>query len=235
MSAVTRARLPMFGRLTVVASAAFLLLATLLAGSAGAHGSAIDPPSRHYGCWERWGSDFQNPAMATEDPMCWQAWQANSNAMWNWNGLYRMNVGGDHQGAIPDGQLCSAGHARDGRYTALDVPGEWKAVEVDNNFTVTVQDQARHGADYYRIYVTEQGFDPTTDELGWDDLELAGETGVVPPGEGSNEYAELGGVSVSIDVSAPGRTGRHIVYMIWKASHMDQNFYSCSDVIFSGG
>ncbi len=27
--------------------------------------------------------------MVTEDPMCYQAWQADPNAMWNWNGLYR--------------------------------------------------------------------------------------------------------------------------------------------------
>ena len=49
--------------------------------------------------------------------MCWQAWQANPNAMWNWNGLFREGVAGNHQAAIPDGQLCSAGHTQGGRYT----------------------------------------------------------------------------------------------------------------------
>lgn len=41
--------------------------------------------------------------------MCWQAWQHDTNAMWNWNGLYREQVGGNHQGVIPDGQFCSGG------------------------------------------------------------------------------------------------------------------------------
>jgi len=223
-------------RLSVVASAALLLLTTVLVDVAFSHGSTIDPPSRNYGCWERWGSDFQNPAMATEDPMCWQAWQADSNAMWNWNGIYIDGVGGDHQGAIPDGQLCSAGHTSDGRYAALDNPGAWTASEVGNSFSVKVHDQALHGADYYRVYVTRQGFDPVTEPLGWGDLELVAETGVIAPGEGEPENDPvLNGVSVTMDVNAPGRTGRHIVYVIWKASHQDQTFYLCSDVIFPGG
>ncbi|MCT2583565.1 lytic polysaccharide monooxygenase auxiliary activity family 9 protein [Actinophytocola gossypii] len=190
-------------------------------GSAAAHGSTTDPPSRNYGCWERWGDDFQNPDMATEDPMCWQAWQADPNAMWNWNGLYIDNAGGDHQGAVPDGQLCSAGRTQNGRYAAMDAVGEWQAVEKPTNFTVNVLDQALHGADYYRVYLTRQGFDPLTEPLGWSDLELVAEVGETPPRS-----------NTSIQVDAGSRTGRHIVYTIWQASHMDQSYYFCSDVIF---
>ncbi|WP_026931665.1 lytic polysaccharide monooxygenase auxiliary activity family 9 protein [Glycomyces tenuis] len=211
----------------VIAAAAAAASALFFAPSSDAHGTAIGPPSRNYSCWERWGHDFQNPDMATEDPMCWQAWQADPNAMWNWNGNYLEQVGGDHEGAIPDGQLCSSGQDR---YAALDAPGRWQTTPVDQDFTFTNHDQADHGADYYRIYVTEQGFDPTTQALGWDDLELVAETGVIAPGEG--EPSDTVGTLVNIDVSAPGRTGHHIVYMIWQASHFDQSFYSCSDVYF---
>jgi hypothetical protein len=47
------------------------VLLTLIpwSGTAVAHGSVVDPASRNYGCWDRWGDDFQNPAMADEDPM----------------------------------------------------------------------------------------------------------------------------------------------------------------------
>ncbi|WP_344311833.1 lytic polysaccharide monooxygenase, partial [Streptomyces rhizosphaericus] len=38
---------------------------------AQAHGSVVGPASRAYHCWERWGNDHMNPAMQTEDPMCW--------------------------------------------------------------------------------------------------------------------------------------------------------------------
>jgi chitin-binding protein len=34
------------------------------------------------------------------------------------------------------------------------------------------------------------------------------------------------------NVTAPGRTGRHVVFTIWQASHMDQAYYICSDVNF---
>ncbi|MGW2198786.1 lytic polysaccharide monooxygenase [Streptosporangium sp. NPDC001682] len=138
------------------------MLTTMMVVPASAHGSISDPPSRNYGCWLRWGSDFQNPAMAQQDPMCWQAWQNNTNAMWNWNGLYREGVAGNHQAAIPDGQLCSGGLTESGRYASMDVPGAWKTVDRPARFTMNLMDQASHGADYIRVYVTRQGYDPKT-------------------------------------------------------------------------
>jgi predicted carbohydrate-binding protein with CBM5 and CBM33 domain len=208
--------------LAVVATAGLFLIGALN-GVASAHGSVTDPPSRNYGCWQRWGSDFQNPTMATSDPMCWQAWQADPNAMWNWNGLYREGVAGNHQGAIPDGTLCSGGRAQSPRYDALDAVGAWTATNQSNRFTLTLTDQATHGADYLRIYITKQGFDPTTQPLGWGNLELVTQTGKIAPN---------GTYQASVD--AGSRTGRHIVYTIWQASHLDQSYYLCSDVIFSG-
>lgn len=208
--------------IAVLAAAGCLLVGGPV-GVASAHGSATDPPSRNYGCWNRWGSDFQNPAMATRDPMCWQAWQANPNAMWNWNGLYRENVAGNHQGAVPDGQLCSAGHTESGRYNSLDTVGPWQTVDKGGRFTLTITDQARHGADYLRVYVTKQGFDPATQALGWGNLDLVAEAGRIAP---AGEYR--------IDVDAGTRTGRHVVYTIWQASHLDQSYYFCSDVVLTG-
>ncbi|APU15635.1 MULTISPECIES: lytic polysaccharide monooxygenase [Actinoalloteichus] len=223
MSSLTRARNPLAARAVAIASAVLLLLAGVFTGTSSAHGSVIDPPSRNFGCHDRWGTDHLNPDMATEDPMCWQAWQDNPNAMWNWNGLYRENVGGNHQAAIPDGQLCSGGRAEGGRYNSMDAVGDWAAADISNDFSVHLYDQASHGADYFQVYVTRQGFDPLTESLGWGDLELVEETGSYPPA-----------TDITFDVSAPGRTGRHIVYTIWQASHMDQSYYICSDVRFTG-
>ncbi|WP_062214827.1 lytic polysaccharide monooxygenase [Streptomyces sp. NBRC 109706] len=191
--------------------------------TASAHGSIVDPASRNYSCFDRWGSDHLNPDMAQEDPMCWQAWQDNPNAMWNWNGLYRENVGGNHQGAIPNGTLCSGGNTEGGRYDSLDAVGPWKTTDISSssNFTVELYDQASHGADYFQVYVTRQGFDPATQSLGWGNLELVETTGSYAPSQ-----------NISFDVSAPGRTGHHVVFTIWQASHLDQSYYLCSDVNF---
>jgi chitin-binding protein len=220
------------GWLLAAGAAVGLLLTTVPAEPASAHGSVIDPASRNYGCWQRWASDFQNPAMATQDPMCWQAWQADPNAMWNWNGLYRENVAGNHQAAIPDGQLCSAGRTQDGRYNALDTVGAWKTTPISTNFRIKLWDQASHGADYIRVYVTKQGYNALTKPLAWSDLELVGQIGNTPASQWTPESQ---GVSIQVAGSAPGRTGRHIVYTIWQASHMDQSYYLCSDVDFGGG
>jgi predicted carbohydrate-binding protein with CBM5 and CBM33 domain len=215
----------------LAAAAVAVLASTTLTNSASAHGSVIDPASRNYGCWLRWGSDFQNPRMATEDPMCWQAWQANPNAMWNWNGLYREGLAGNHQGRIPDGQLCSGGRAEGGRYNAMDAVGNWRSSAMSNNFRIKLFDQASHGADYIRVYVTKQGFNPLTQPLGWGNLDLVGQIGYTPASQWTQE---TGGVSIQVGAAAPGRTGRHIVYTIWQASHLDQSYYLCSDVTFGG-
>jgi len=205
--------------LSVLAALLFSLVPG--AGTAAAHGSVVDPASRNYGCWLRWGSDFQNPAMAQQDPMCWQAWQANPNAMWNWNGLYRNGSAGNFQAVVPDGQLCSGGRTEGGRYNSLDAVGPWKTTDVSANFTVRLYDQASHGADYFLVYVTRQGFDPATQPLRWSDLQLVARTGKYAP---SQNY--------SINVSTSGLSGRHVVYTIWQASHMDQTYFLCSDVNF---
>lgn len=198
-----------------------LLLAVAWAAPASAHGSIVDPATRNYGCWLRWGNDFQNPKMAQEDPMCWQAWQDNPNAMWNWNGLYRNGVAGNHQAALPDGQLCSGGLTEAGRYRSMDAVGPWKTTNVGTGFTLHMNDQAHHGADYFLVYVTKQGYDPTTRPLRWSDLELVQRTGKYAPAE-----------NYLINATAAGRSGRHVIFTIWQASHMDQSFYFCSDVNF---
>ncbi|MEU8261230.1 lytic polysaccharide monooxygenase [Micromonospora sp. NPDC048999] len=231
MSTPHRRRTPVAAAFLAVGALVAALLTTILASPASAHGSVVDPASRNYGCWQRWGNDFQNPAMATQDPMCWQAWQADPQAMWNWNGLFREGVAGNHQAAIPDGQLCSAGHTQSGRYNAMDTVGAWKTTSITNNFRIKLYDQASHGADYIRVYVSKQGFNALTKPLAWSDLELVGQIGNTPA---SKWTPETGGVSIQVAGNAPGRTGRHMVYTIWQASHMDQSYYFCSDVDFGG-
>jgi chitin-binding protein len=226
-------KVPATGRRRFAIPAILALAAALLTvtpGTASAHGTTIDPSSRNYGCWSRWGNQFQNPAMRTQDPMCWQAWQTDTNAMWNWNGLYREGVNGNHQGAIPNGELCSAGRTENGRYRAMDTPGNWRAANVSRTFTVRLLDQASHGADYVRVYVTRQGYNPLTQALGWNHLELVAQVGNTPASQWTRVTTPHQGVQLNINATANGRSGRHIVYTIWQASHSDQSYYFCADV-----
>ncbi|WP_308199024.1 lytic polysaccharide monooxygenase [Saccharothrix sp. S26] len=215
-------------RASAIFGACLTLLTTVLAvtfgaGNASAHGAVSDPPSRHYGCYQRWPNG-PSQQMATEDPMCYQAWQADPSAMYNWNGLFREGVAGNHQGAIPDGQLCSGGLTFNGRYAAMDKPGAWVAPSRPSRFTLNLNDTSSHGADYIRVYATKQGFDPKTQPLKWSDLELVGQTGKIPTG-----------TRTPVEVNAPGRTGHHVLFTVWQASHLDQSYYACSDVNFTDG
>jgi len=223
MSIRTRSR---FSRLARLALAIPLALAAtgIAATTASAHGSVTDPPTRNYGCWQREGGTHMDPTMAQRDPMCWAAFQANPNTMWNWNGLFREGVGGRHEQVIPNGQLCSAGKSQNGLYASMDTPGPWIAKNVNSSFRLRLDDTAMHGADYLRIYVSKAGYDPTTEALGWDDLDLIKTTG---------RYGTTGLYEADVEIPA-GRSGRAVLFTIWQASHLDQPYYLCSDINIGG-
>ncbi|MFC5852051.1 lytic polysaccharide monooxygenase [Streptomyces chlorus] len=117
--------------------------------------------------------------------------------------------------ALDDGQGRAVG------YNSIEMVGAWQTADVDSGFTVRLYDQASHGADYFLVHVTRQGFDPTTQPLTLDDLEPVATTGSYGP---SRNY--------SIPVSTSGYSGHHVVCTIWQASHMDQTYFPCSDVNF---
>ncbi|MDP9794459.1 chitin-binding protein [Catenuloplanes nepalensis] len=206
------------------AARALVLLLTVMAGllpwaaPAQAHGTIVDPASRAYQCWKTWGSDHMNPAMQQQDPMCWQAWQANSDTMWNWMSALRDGLGGQFQARTPDGQLCSNGLTRN---DSLNRPGAWKTTRVSNNFTVHLYDQASHGADYFRVYVSKNSYNPATQALGWGHLDFITQTGRYAPA-----------TDITFNVNTSGYTGNHILFVIWQASHTDQAYMWCSDITF---
>ena len=219
----TRFRTKVLISALIGAFAAALAAIAVPSGPASAHGNVTGPASRNYSCYERWGSKFQDPTMATLDPMCWQAWQADPNAMWNWNGLFREGVAGNHQAAIPDGQLCSGGRTQNGRYNAMDTVGDWKTTTVNQQFTLTLTDEAQHGATYLLIYVTRDGYDPASQPLTWADLELVTKTG---------RYGSAPKYQAQVDLG--NRTGRRVLYTIWQAAHADQPYFLCSDIVVNG-
>jgi predicted carbohydrate-binding protein with CBM5 and CBM33 domain len=186
--------------------------------TASAHGTIVDPATRAYQCWRDWGSHHMDPAMQQQDPMCYQAFQANADTMWNWMSALRDGLGGNFQGSTPDGQLCSNGLARN---NSLNTPGAWKSTNISSNFTMHLYDQASHGADFIRVYISKNGFDPTTQRLGWGNLDLVTQTGRYPPAK-----------DITFNVQTSGYTGQHVIFTLWQASHLDQTYMWCSNVNF---
>jgi len=187
--------------------------------AASAHGTIVGPATRAYQCWQDWGSQHTNPAMQQQDPMCWQAFQANADTMWNWMSALRDGLGGNFQGATPDGQLCSNNLSRN---NSLNTPGPWKTTSLGSSFSMHLYDQASHGADYLRVYISKNGFDPTTQRLGWGNLDFIAQTG---------RYAPAKDITFTVQTSG-AYTGHHVVFTIWQASHQDQTYMWCSDVNF---
>ncbi|OLF06029.1 cellulose-binding protein [Actinophytocola xinjiangensis] len=187
--------------------------------TASAHGTIIGPPTRAYQCWDDWGSDHMNPNLPTLDPMCSQAFQANPDTMWNWMSALRDGLNGNFQGSTPDGQLCSNALSRN---NSLNRAGAWKTTNISNNFSMHLYDQANHGTDFFRVYVSKNGFNPATQTLGWGNLDFITQTGPYPQDN-----------NVTFNVQTSGYTGHHIVFTIWQAAHLDQTYMWCSDVIFN--
>ena len=218
MSKLRRSRATWLATGLVLAALSSVLVA-VTGAPAQAHGSVTDPPTRNYGCFARWAYQDQS-SMRSADPMCYQAWQADPNAMYSWMALFRENVGGNFQAAIPDGQLCSGGRTQAPRYNAMDAVGDWKTTTVNQRFTLTLTDEAQHGATYLLIYVTRDGYDPVTQPLTWADLELVTKTG---------RYGPTGKYQAQVDLGQ--RTGRRVLYTIWQAAHADQPYFLCSDIV----
>ncbi|GLY04068.1 MULTISPECIES: lytic polysaccharide monooxygenase [Actinoplanes] len=189
------------------------------AGAAQAHGTIVNPASRAYQCWQDWGTHHTDPLMQTQDPTCYQAFQANPDTMWNWMSALRDGLGGQFQAQTPDGTLCSNNLSRN---ASLNKAGNWKSTTVTSNFTVNLYDQASHGADYFKVYVSKQGFDPTTQTLGWGNLDFITQTGKYAPAN-----------NISFPITTSGYTGHHVLFVIWQASHLDQAYMWCSDVTFA--
>jgi len=157
--------------------------------------------------------------------MCAKQWAANSQALYDWNGLNIGNAAGRHRALIPNGKLCSANRPE---YATLDEPSaRWVPKQLTKHanglyhfeYTAT----APHRTAYFRYYLTKQGFNIATDRLGWDDLELVHDSGSM--GASAKIHAEF---------ALPARTGHHILYQVWQRSDSGEAFYPCSDVTLDG-
>jgi len=186
---------------------------------AQAHGTFVSPATRAYQCWQSWGNNHLSPDMQQQDPMCYEAFRANPDTMWNWMSALRDGLRGNFQGSTPDGTLCSNNLSRN---NSLNTPGQWRVTNLSRNFTARLFDQASHGADFIRVYISRNGFNPTTQRLGWGNLDLITTTGRFAPAQ-----------NISFSVNASAYTGRRVLFYIWQASHMDQTYMWCSDVNFA--
>ncbi|MFD3440170.1 lytic polysaccharide monooxygenase [Streptomyces sp. NPDC058685] len=195
-----------------------LVLTTLAAGPAHAHGAPTDPLSRIAAC----GPEGTQQGSAA----CRTAVAANGGtALGAWDNLRVADVRGRDRQVIPDGQLCSAG-LRD--YRGLDATRvDWPTtpLKAGAGLTMTYRSTIPHRGTF-SMYLTKQGYDPAA-PLRWSDLEREPFARVTDPALRDGAYRIRGKLPA-------GLTGRHVLYTIWRNTDTPDTYYSCSDVVLRG-
>ncbi|WP_063727382.1 lytic polysaccharide monooxygenase auxiliary activity family 9 protein [Streptomyces sp. RTd22] len=208
----------------IAASAAFagtvsLLLTAVGAGPALAHGAPVDPISRTVACSPEGGREARSAA-------CEAAKAAGGAAFEEWDNLRIADVNGKDRQRIPDGKLCSAGI--DG-YRGLDLPrADWPSTRLapGADLTLDYSSTIPHTGTF-ELYLTKRGYDPKR-PLKWSDLDAKPFAKVKDP--------ELTDGAYHLKAKLPSdRTGRQLLYTIWRNSSTPDTYYSCSDVVLSAG
>ncbi|MBL1097475.1 lytic polysaccharide monooxygenase [Streptomyces coffeae] len=193
------------------------LLTALAAGPAAAHGAPTDPVSRTVACSPEGGKDARSAA-------CQAAGKANGPGAEHWDNLRVAGVNGEDRRRIPDGKLCSAGLDA---YKGLDLPrGDWPSTRltVGEDLTLTYRSTIPHTGTF-ELYLTKRGYDPKQ-PLTWSDLEAKPFAKATDPALVDNAYR--------IKAKLPSdRTGRQMLYTIWRNTSTPDTYYSCSDVVLT--
>jgi chitin-binding protein len=194
-----------------------LLLTTLAAGPARAHGAPTNPVSRVVACSPMGGSNTSTAA-------CKAAIAVNGAPFTAWDNLRVAGVNGRDREVIPDGQLCSGGLSD---YKGLDLArADWPSTRLTPGaaFTLEYSSTIAHTGTF-KLYLTKPGYDPAQ-PLTWSDLPTQPFATATDPALVNGAY--------SIKATLPSdRTGRQLLYTIWQNSSTSDTYYSCSDVVFT--
>lgn len=198
-------------------AATALPLSLLAAGPAHAHGAPTDPVSRAYACSPDGGARSGTAA-------CRAARAANGGTLGAWDNLRIANVAGRDRQVVPDGRLCSGGLPA---YRGLDAArSDWPATTLRQGATLTLTYASTipHNGTFL-FFLTRQGWDPSK-PLRWSDLPERPFAQVRDPALSQGAYR----MRLTLP---PDRTGRHVLYTIWRNTSTPDTYYSCSDVVLT--
>ncbi len=199
--------------------------------AAQAHGVTMIPGSRTWLCYQ--DGLRPNGEIIAYNPACANAIaQSGTTPLYNWFAVLRSDAGGRTVGYIPDGQLCSGGTGGPYNFAPYNaVRTDWPLTHLTSGRTIQFRHSnwARHPGTFF-LSITRQGWTPGQ-QLNWSDLQEFASVSNPPDngGPGALNYYFW-------DAQLPaGRTGRAMIYIRWVRGDSQENFFSCSDVIFDGG
>ncbi len=226
--------------IAVLALSAFLSIG-VAPMPAGAHGQPIDGlESRNSYCTQT----ASRPYLNKENPACAQAYQGPEGDQPGYDPFESNQANGSSFNAngqvaplvkeiVPDGQLCGAG--RD-KYAGFNTPTSawpYRAYEPGTSILYRYTAWAHHPGQI-DLYVSKPGFDPTTEALGWDDLE-AQPLATISTNAVNGQSSEYNSPTYEQQITLPDRTGRMLVASIWRRSDSPEVFYYCSDLVLEAG
>jgi predicted carbohydrate-binding protein with CBM5 and CBM33 domain len=217
--------------LSVLGAGLFGLLMALIPAPASAHGATVMPGSRSYLCYLDLleNSSTQMPA----NPACAAAvQQAGTTPLYNWFAVLDSNGGGRTTGYIPDGTLCSGGNRGPFNFAPYNaVRSDWPKTHLTSGSNIELRHSNwAHHPGRFDVYITKSGWSPSQ-QLGWGDLEKI--NSVTDPPQRGSVGSETG--HYYWNVQLPQRSGQHMLFVHWIRSDSQENFYSCSDIVFDGG
>ncbi|MFE5186226.1 lytic polysaccharide monooxygenase [Streptomyces sp. NPDC056628] len=192
------------------------LLTVWAATPARAHGAPTDPVSRVYACSPEGGA-------ASRSAACRAAVAANGAPFTAWDNLRIANVNGRDRQVVPDGGLCSGGLPA---YRGLDLArSDWPSTRLTPGATLTMRYSSTiPHTGTFQLYLTKAGYDPAQ-PLTWSDLPDRPFAEVKDPALTNGAYR--------ITAKLPSdRSGRHVLYTVWRNTSTPDTYYSCSDVVF---
>jgi len=201
----------------------FVFTLVILTQQAYPHGSMETPLSRIYNCF------LENPEYPKSDACKAAVEIGGKQALYDWNGVNQANANDMHEDIIPDGQLCSGGNQT---FKGMDLsrndwPSTMIAPDSNGRFDFVFIATAPHSTNYFKFYVTEDGYDPL-EPLKWSDLEDS-------PFCTINEVTLANGRYTMNCPLPQDKSGKHVIYTIWQRDDSTEAFYSCTDVEFTGG
>ena len=195
---------------------------------ANAHGVAIVPGSRTYLCYI--DGLRQTGEIIAYNPACADAIaQGGQQPLYDWFGVLRSDANGRTTGYIPDGQICGGGTTKYAAYNMARTDWPLTHLTAGAQIQVRYSNWAAHPGTF-RVSITRNGWSPNT-PLAWGDLESFWSS-TDPPQSGGPGALNYYFWNMTLPT---GKTGRHIIFIQWVRSDSQENFFSCSDVIFDGG
>lgn len=205
------------GRALLVGTAAVLFTVPAVIPAA-AHGAPVSPISRVAACSSVGGADLNSAACRAAVA------QHGGQPFEDWDNLRVAGVAGRDRQVIPDGKLCSGGIAE---YRGLDLPrADWPATRLTSGarFTLTYRTTIPHQGSF-ELYLTTAAY-TATQPLTWSKVATKPFLTVTDPPVTDGAYRISGRLP-------SGRTGRQILYTVWRNTSTSDTYYSCSDVVLA--